>query len=416
MDTGPHFSITALALQNIQWFPQNSIVLKAVQAFNWFPDFLSIIDIYKIWFFSFGWLDYIPLYVPTYGFTEFRSYQTYTLIKSLSKDTLAGKYFHQCHFDNLFSFTAVYTHWSWLKKLTEEFLRSEMSQIKTFAIIGNSLHAVQDFYAHSNWVEFFNALGFKAADIPIWSEVFFSNELKWRDIREQCYSTGDLPMHTIYTGYYKPEKKIPPFAFHHDDKNNNRRGLNKDKPSRPYFEISYNLAIKESIQWLQLLYKDKILTDEHLTNLQNNIPTKTVKNIEIGWERAQTLSKKTKHWNGRYPFPDLTLTINNINVDHSSPQKYIYGTIIITTSENLRLTKRNFTDAYIKISIKKFNNIIGQTILSTDKNGLAPFKVLLPYKKNFSLSSATNNESIQVVAEYGPYCVSTTVKINENNS
>ena len=88
MDTGIHFSITTSALRKIAWFPQEPSILKTIQAFNWFPDFLSIIDLYKKWFYLFGWLDYLPLYIPTYGITEFRAYHTYNLIKSLSKDTI----------------------------------------------------------------------------------------------------------------------------------------------------------------------------------------------------------------------------------------------------------------------------------------------------------------------------------------
>jgi hypothetical protein len=64
--------------------------------------------------------------------------------------------FEKLHFDNLFSTAAIANYWGNLTVNTRAAAHLAAAQhdvIKLLAVLGITLHVVQDFYTHSNWAE-----------------------------------------------------------------------------------------------------------------------------------------------------------------------------------------------------------------------------------------------------------------------
>lgn len=77
---------------------------------------------------------------------------------------------HPFHFGGLADAAAVAAQWDWL----DAYARRELGQSQTggraLYQMGKILHAVQDFYAHSNWVDLALAAGYSADSVPTWDE------------------------------------------------------------------------------------------------------------------------------------------------------------------------------------------------------------------------------------------------------
>ena len=74
------------------------------------------------------------------------------------------------HFANLADGTEVAAHWDWLTTYGRRTLTGERSPGHALYQVGRILHAVQDFYAHTNWVELAPAQGLSGPDLPTWEE------------------------------------------------------------------------------------------------------------------------------------------------------------------------------------------------------------------------------------------------------
>ncbi|MHA2363294.1 MAG: hypothetical protein ACXAC7_05015 [Candidatus Hodarchaeales archaeon] len=383
MDTGQHFGITKAVLESIDWIPNRFDLTRAIQAFNWFPDYLSILDLYKKLIYSLGWVDYFPIPIPFWGKPQFQLFKDIRDIKSLSKGSIAEKDFHQFHFDNLFSFEAIQKHWTWLKRVTKENLQGEPDLLIIFSTLGNSLHAVQDFYSHSNWVEYLGETYSitKIEEFPLFSDIFPSPKTKWLQIYEDLIEQKTSPLASISTGYFPPNKHAPQNAFYHDDRRNCKPGLHKDKASRPYFNVVYHLAIQESIKWLEMLRNEDIITNYHINLLEDDFPKDLIIKTAKYSERAQILSQRTRHWDSEEPFSDLEISIIDVKVKKNT----IQGKIQLNTSEDLKKSKGSFKGAYTTFKLDENNDNI---IKCANKKGKISFKIPIP-ENSFNSSKKT---------------------------
>lgn len=88
------------------------------------------------------------------------------------------------HFDNLADYDAVARYWSHLVANTRAEVQSAASDddpLRLLAVLGISLHVVQDFYTHSNWPERFP----RASGDPFRSETWFSGSSVGADHRTE---------------------------------------------------------------------------------------------------------------------------------------------------------------------------------------------------------------------------------------
>jgi hypothetical protein len=136
------------------------------------------------------------------------------------------------HFDAVFGAVNIEHNWAVLYKNTISTLQKYSSlaslepgfrQIVLFNILGASLHVVQDFYSHSNWVNLYAERGKTA---PIWFDVPQAERLKM-NLETGAYPAGSAPGHAD-----------------HDT-------LNKDSTGRQYNTFAVETATRASADWVQ---------------------------------------------------------------------------------------------------------------------------------------------------------------------
>lgn len=140
--------------------------------------------------------------------------------------------FDHLHFDAVFSTKDLGQNWDRLTANTKRLLvrystdidKPGFREIVLFNILGASLHTVQDFYSHSNWVEQHSKAGI--SPIPL-----------WQDVPAEKRNALDL-----YTGAY-PAGSAPGHADHDT--------LNKDNSSRPLNAEAVEVACRASIAWVR---------------------------------------------------------------------------------------------------------------------------------------------------------------------
>src|ERR1043165_1142353 len=145
-------------------------------------------------------------------------------------------YTSELHFDNLFDNRQIEIYWRRLISNTQKAIAAKAGPKPDIpallAILGMSLHAVQDFYSHSNWVQRYGSTDNFAS--KTWLDVASSTE----------------PMQELHTGWYDFKEPIKNGQERHDDFNK-VVGLNKDSYSRPDWERAYVFAYSATRQWIR---------------------------------------------------------------------------------------------------------------------------------------------------------------------
>jgi hypothetical protein len=192
------------------------------------------------------------------------------------------------HFDGLTTHAQVETQWKTLEFNTQTALRrwatepsvkSGYRPIVLMTIVGASLHAVQDFYSHSNWLRKVKA---ETGAAPIWFDVPAADRVKL-DIR---------------TGWY-PDGARTSVLYHRDE--------NKDSTGRPLNAEAFEIATRASVDWVRRLMA---ATPE--------VPWDTLKawkaqpaNLNGTWLRnadatfITTTSTIAGHWDGKTPVKNV---------------------------------------------------------------------------------------------------------------
>ncbi|MCW5946056.1 MAG: hypothetical protein KIT74_03415 [Fimbriimonadales bacterium] len=144
---------------------------------------------------------------------------------------LADPALHYCHFDAVFTTADVEANWKTLEANTIAALRKYAKDpvvkpghrtIVLLTVLGVSLHIVQDFYSHSNWIDQFSA----SEPAPIWFDVPAAEREKLT-IKSGAYPAGSAPG--------QPD---------HDT-------LNKDTSQRPGHARAFDVAARASVDWLR---------------------------------------------------------------------------------------------------------------------------------------------------------------------
>ncbi len=138
------------------------------------------------------------------------------------------------HFDNLDTTDKVRNYWWRLTINTRSAVRAAAighDPLKVVALTGMSLHAVQDFYTHSNWVEMQRA----AANPANYST------RTWFD------ATPGPGVLTLWTGKYPAANPAAPLLTDHG---NYTVGMNHDSYVRPRWDEAYVYGWNGSRQWI----------------------------------------------------------------------------------------------------------------------------------------------------------------------
>lgn len=163
------------------------------------------------------------------------------------------------HFDNLFTTADVREYWRRLALNTYTGVRAatlKRDHIRLMTIIGVSLHAVQDFYTHSNWNEVFPR---QNPDAPYRTVTWFDVENSG-GVTQRVFTgwyQNDLepvrPRRPLVDGVPGTEAPVRP----HDDLGPDLppplNGLNKDSYRRRGWDEAYVFAYAASRQWLNAI-------------------------------------------------------------------------------------------------------------------------------------------------------------------
>ncbi len=197
------------------------------------------------------------------------------------------------HFDNLYTTAEVKNYWAQfinnVKNAAQKAARDE-DGLALLTTLGMSLHAVQDFYTHSNWVETHP----RAAGGAYRTETFLSSPLPT----------------DLFTGKYPADRllgpsgaSLPANAEIHGDY---QTGLNHDSPVRPRWDEAYVFAYAASHELVEMVEKWSEETRPGFWQRvrQFAVSTEDQKKLEFDLMAAQNLSMWIKvkgadgHWKG----------------------------------------------------------------------------------------------------------------------
>eukprot|EP01114_Cavostelium_apophysatum_P023718 TRINITY_DN9029_c0_g1_i2.p1 TRINITY_DN9029_c0_g1~~TRINITY_DN9029_c0_g1_i2.p1 ORF type:complete len:262 (+),score=56.31 TRINITY_DN9029_c0_g1_i2:364-1149(+) len=155
------------------------------------------------------------------------------------------------HFDNLQSLPNISNYLTRLVHNTRNATRIAVTKndpVTFIAVMGASLHAIQDFYTHSSWPEHHQIHCGCYRDDTWFSDLASVNgnitELLWALQGVKTYSWGN--------GCNEFERNCEPGQITHGDY---CEGVNKDSYVRPWFEKSYGHAFAASVEWIYNIHK-----------------------------------------------------------------------------------------------------------------------------------------------------------------
>ncbi|MFH7029218.1 MAG: HET-C-related protein [Heteroscytonema crispum UTEX LB 1556] len=125
--------------------------------------------------------------------------------------------------------------------------------------LGTALHTVQDFYAHSNWVE----LGHSSPNIntKIGREIFSGADKNTPTCPTDPGTLGDAGLSQLTSGYFIIDLEsricgVPQGKCRHGAPIICPNGLNKDDDSRPGFLTARTLAVNATKDYLDQVFSD----------------------------------------------------------------------------------------------------------------------------------------------------------------
>lgn len=171
------------------------------------------------------------------------------------------------HFDQLADNSQVSAAWDRLVKNTHRAVLAAQAAndpLGYLTVMGATMHAVQDFYSHSNWAELTEA--------GAWG-----GDATWFDVKASVRDTKYIYTHHAATG------SIP--AVGHDV-------LNKDWSEHAYFPTAYREAYYASDQWVHLL--DSWITPA----FKDQVLAASAPGVDLEYEFVRYLTWYAGHWKG----------------------------------------------------------------------------------------------------------------------
>ncbi|MFY9489081.1 MAG: PLAT/LH2 domain-containing protein [Solirubrobacterales bacterium] len=279
-DTGPHFDISRDALQTEGFGATASDV---VTVNNWFVDLYANAGS-----------------IPHSGHSEWW------------RTLLGGGYFARehwptsvvhgalrSHFDysgssvnrRLTTTPEVQQEWDRLRRATYSLAlkaKADNDPAALLSVLGMSLHTLQDFYSHSNWIE---PQGVEGVDGPNWQNFAQGATPTWFDVPADVLAQT----HIYSTGH--PVERRAHGGWHSDKNRSMKTGVNKDWPGRLGYNDSYMTAFFATRQWIQAIrtwvaddgfwFRARSYANRHGSALNHDIAG------------ATNISQFSGHWQGQ---------------------------------------------------------------------------------------------------------------------
>jgi PLAT/LH2 domain/CARDB len=229
-DTGPHSELTRDAM-GAEGFRDDAIGVAQVN--NWF------VDLYEN-----------SSKLPYSGHGGFwRRLLTGAIRSEHWRDDVVAAA-DRTHFDSsttyLFNTAGITHEWDRLRRATWTIAREAAAQndpAKLLTVLGVSLHQLQDFYTHTNWMEPGGILG---GDGPDWAGQGFGTSPTWFDIPADKRDAV-----TIYTANTQGHYERQHGSWNSEKNRNLTKNMNKDWPGRPLWLESAVTAYFASRQWIE---------------------------------------------------------------------------------------------------------------------------------------------------------------------
>ena len=196
--------------------------------------------------------------------------------------------------------------WDRLQRATTQVLNSIKSvngpakEIQVLSVIGTGLHALQDFYSHSNWIEPQGVPGIDGTD---WSRLRFGLTPTWFDVpksgRDQL---------KVYIGESTGHEKRPHGAWNTDGNTALTTGVNKDWPGRPGYANAYISAYFATRQWVRAIHT--ALGDEALWQRVLRYADRRGGELDHDLNGALRIGMATGHWQGQGEPCDPSFSLN----------------------------------------------------------------------------------------------------------
>lgn len=196
--------------------------------------------------------------------------------------------------------------WDRLQRATTQQLRSIRSvngpdqEIQVLSTIGMGLHALQDFYSHSNWIE---PQGVPGVDGTDWSKLRFGLTPTWFDVPK-----AERDKLNVYIGESTGHKERPHGAWNTDGNKALTKGVNKDWPGRPGYANAYISAYFATRQWVRAIHA--ALGDEALWQRVLRYSNRRGGELDHDLNGALRIGMATGHWQGQGEPCDPSLSLN----------------------------------------------------------------------------------------------------------
>lgn len=282
-DTGPHFDMTedVLASREFAFYGKS---IRTVQSANFLVDFHEFMrkDMFKSIKKEYRGIPLIdiPVLDPTCR-------------AKMEKILEIGD--EQMHFDDLGSTADVARRWDAMVAATEVVAKQKAKDgdiLGLLTLLGMSLHNVQDFYTHSNWVE----QGFDNPGIGKGALAAYGTHPTWlsvdRAVREKLRVYTNAPKGSPgrwHGGWDSNWKTSPPPAA--------TDSLNKDWAGRNYYPDAYLCAYFATAQWTRLF---RYFLRDTPAVWWKMVTFDLGKDFDPSrdWEYARQISFYGGHWNG----------------------------------------------------------------------------------------------------------------------
>lgn len=290
-DTGPHSDITrdALAAEGFGATARDVVVVN-----NWFVDLYSNAS-----------------KVPQSGHADtmvsiFGAF--FENDESWPQAVLDGA--NRMHFDSslwdVANVAKAQAEWDRLQRATTQAVRSIKSaggankELQLLSTIGISLHSLQDFYSHSNWIEQQGVIG---VDGPDWSKLPFGLTPTWFDVPK-----AERDKLNVYIGASTGHKDRPHGAWNTDGNRSMATGVNKDWPGRIGYANAYTTAYFATRQWIQAIRS--AIADEALWQRMQRYANRRGGELDHDLNGALSIGMMTGHWQGQGEPCDPGLSLN----------------------------------------------------------------------------------------------------------
>lgn len=282
-DTGPHFDMTRDAMQSEGF---GDVSIKVAQVANWFDDLYeqdtnNAYSGHQTWFGSVS------------GFVG----NLLTLFRKENWPSHIVRSAEKLHFDSsnpMDSTPQAEAEWQRFARATKFVLKNRVAagDIEGILVVmGMTLHSVQDFYTHSNWVEPQGVRQTNGFSGPGWaSRRSYGSHPTWFDVPAAERAKVD-----VYS-----RKQGDPEATHGswDTPNSGpgKNGMNKDSAGRRFYREAYVTALIASRQWIQAMRT--WIGNESVWNSVKNFANKHGGELDHDQKGAFELSWLVGHWNG----------------------------------------------------------------------------------------------------------------------